>query len=75
MSFLIPSAFRPIHCEAAAREQQHDSQSASPASPGAPSHPAYVIPHLPGEGRFDVSAKVRCPGAGPVFAALAGTLT
>lgn len=57
MSYLIPPVFRPLHAEAA-----------SPSDPSAPTENAnangnglspYVIPHLPGEGRFTVSAKVR----------------
>lgn len=56
MSFLLP--FRPsLQCEAPQDGQQPRDQKTIEGSNGK----VYVIPHLPGEGRFNVSAKVCTP--------------
>ncbi|SPO32072.1 related to calcium-binding mitochondrial carrier protein [Ustilago trichophora] len=65
MSHLVPPMFwpKPIHCESApsSSEQQQQQAQAVPAhgnGNGNGQHGVYWIPHLPGEGRFVVNAKL-----------------
>ncbi|TKY87655.1 hypothetical protein EX895_003236 [Sporisorium graminicola] len=62
MSHFVPAMFRPkpIHCESAPpseQQQQAIPANAQPAN-GNGQHGVYWIPHLPGEGRFVVNAKL-----------------
>ncbi|EST05704.1 Mitochondrial substrate/solute carrier [Kalmanozyma brasiliensis GHG001] len=65
MSHFIPPMFRPrpVHCESAPPSEQQQQQGtvipahAQPAN-GSGQHGVYWIPHLPGEGRFVVNAKL-----------------
>ncbi|GAC98922.1 hypothetical protein PHSY_006517 [Pseudozyma hubeiensis SY62] len=63
MSHFVPAVFRPkpIHCESApsSEQQQAAPANAQPANGnGSGQHGVYWIPHLPGEGRFVVNAKL-----------------
>ena len=68
MSHLVPPMFwpKPIHCESApssSEQQQQQHAQAVPANGngngnGNGQHGVYWIPHLPGEGRFVVNAKL-----------------
>lgn len=52
---------RPLHCEEERSSQSTSSQQSriAPPNPDQYQHAhQYVIPHLPGEGRFHVTAKV-----------------
>ncbi|EPQ30021.1 uncharacterized protein PFL1_02694 [Pseudozyma flocculosa PF-1] len=53
MSHFFPPLVRKVHCEEA---QAEPSKSASPQQLSG--HGYYIVPHLPGEGKFVVNAKV-----------------
>ncbi|CAO1621451.1 unnamed protein product [Parajaminaea phylloscopi] len=63
-SFLVPPILKKVHADAATEQQQQQSAGQDSGN-GAK---VYVIPHLPGEGRFTVSAKIFSrPQADPAF--------
>lgn len=57
MPGLLSPIFRTLHCEEA---QSSSSSGAMQNGEQQQQVQQYTIPHLPGEGRFIVSAKVRC---------------
>ncbi|SNX83708.1 related to calcium-binding mitochondrial carrier protein [Melanopsichium pennsylvanicum] len=63
MSHLVPPLFwpRPVHCESAPSSLEQEQSRAVPSNGnghGNGNHGVYWIPHLPGEGRFVVNAKL-----------------
>lgn len=68
MSQFVPSMFwpKPVHCESGSSSEQQSSQAVSANRNGNGNsdgngngqHGVYWIPHLPGEGRFVVNAKL-----------------
>ncbi|KAK0519992.1 mitochondrial aspartate-glutamate transporter agc1 [Tilletia horrida] len=69
MSALIPSFIRPLHCEAASSSSNNNNGAGSGASSSSLlTPPPLQQQHLPGEGRFNISARIYArPNPSPAF--------
>ncbi|KAK0547243.1 mitochondrial aspartate-glutamate transporter agc1 [Tilletia horrida] len=69
MSHLLPSFIRPLHCDNAGSSSSSSSSSSIPSSSSAPLlDTATAVTHLPGEGRFNITARIYArPNPSPAF--------